>query len=100
MGVINKSLYTSNKDNWRTPPALFEILNNEFHFTLDPSSDDKNALCEKHFTKEQDGLIQSWENERVYCNPPYGKEIPKWLEKIDKEVNGGGVPFSCNANSM
>ena len=35
----------------------------------------------KHYTKLEDGLIQNWDNEIVFCNPPYGRQISKWVEK-------------------
>ena len=43
---------TSNKDDWETPQALFDQLNEEFHFTLDAASNDQNAKCEHHYTAE------------------------------------------------
>jgi phage N-6-adenine-methyltransferase len=43
-------------------------------------ADDHNAKCKRYFTKEQDGLVQNWQGS-VWCNPPYGKEIGKWLKK-------------------
>ena len=79
--MINRGLYTSNSDEWETPQDFFDRLNEEFHFTLDPCSTDDNAKCEKHYTKEQDGLSQDWTGETVWCNPPYGREIKKWIEK-------------------
>ena len=78
-------MFSSKTDEWPTPQSLFDELNEEFHFTLDPCSTDENAKCEKHYTKEQDGLAQSWERERVFCNPPYGREIGKWVEKCYTE---------------
>jgi site-specific DNA-methyltransferase (adenine-specific) len=31
---------------------------------------------------KEDGLKQSWEGEKVFCNPPYKRgEINKWIEK-------------------
>lgn len=71
---------------WRTPMALFQKLNQEFHFTLDPASTAENALCEKYYTAQEDGLIQSWAGERVFCNPPYGKiAIANWVQKAYAE---------------
>lgn len=58
--MINKGLFTSNRDDWETPDNLFNELNNEFHFTLDPCSSDSNHKCEKYFTKKDDGLRQNW----------------------------------------
>jgi hypothetical protein len=33
-----------------------------------------------YFTQEDNGLIQPWQG-RVWCNPPYGRQVRKWLEK-------------------
>ena len=64
---------------------MFEELNKEFRFTLDPCSDDKNYKVDKHFTIKEDGLLQNWENNIVFCNPPYGRKIYKWVEKCYNE---------------
>lgn len=83
-------MFSSATSEWATPQDLFDSLNAEFHFTLDPCSTDENAKCEKHYTKEQDGLKQDWTGERVFCNPPYGREMSKWIEKCYKHFAGGG----------
>ena len=74
-------MFSSKTDQWATPQDFFDRLNEEFHFTLDPCADDQNHKCEKYFTKEDNGLLQDWRGEVVFCNPPYGKEIYKWVEK-------------------
>lgn len=88
---MNKGLFTSNSAEWETPQDLFDALNAEFHFTLDPCSTDENAKCSKHYTKEQDGLKQDWTGETVFCNPPYGRELPKWIRKCYQHFIGGGT---------
>lgn len=75
---------TSNSDEWSTPQEMFDSLDAEFSFNLDVCSTDENAKCERHFTKEQDGLKMSWGGCRVFCNPPYS-EIGKWVEKCYRE---------------
>lgn len=50
----------SGKTDWRTPKDFFAKLDAEFHFTLDPCSTHENALCEKHYTEEENGLVQEW----------------------------------------
>lgn len=92
---MNSVLFSSNSVEWETPQELFDSLNEEFHFTLDPCSTDLNAKCHKHFTKEQDGLSQDWSGEIVYCNPPYGREMPKWIKKCYEHYIGGGVLLLC-----
>ena len=79
-----KPYFTSNTDEWATPEKIFDVLDQEFHFNLDPCSTDENAKCERHFTKEQDGLKMSWGGCRVFCNPPYS-DISKWVEKCFRE---------------
>lgn len=67
---MNRALFSSEKMNWGTPPALFEELNAEFGFTLDAAASDTNAKCDTYFTLETDGLKQSWEGQTVFCTPP------------------------------
>ena len=83
--MINKGLFTSNTNEWSTPINFFNELNNEFYFTLDPCANDKNHKCKKYFTKEKNGLVQDWNNEVVFCNPPYGRELPFWVKKCYEE---------------
>ena len=47
------------------PPQVFDPLNAEFGFTLDPCATAANAKCAKYFTEADDGLTQSWAGERV-----------------------------------
>lgn len=82
-------LLSSKKMDWATPQDFFDRLNAEFHFTLDPCADDQNHKCEKYYTEEQDGLKQDWSSERVFCNPPYGRDVPKWVRKCFDEVYSG-----------
>lgn len=86
-----KCVFSSKTDNWATPQSFFEELDREFHFTLDPCADDTNHKCSRYFTMKDDGLLQEWSGERVFCNPPYGREIGKWVEKAYKESQKGAV---------
>ena len=83
--------FSSKTDDWATPQQTFNELDNEFNFTLDPCASQENAKCEKYFTKEDDGLSQDWSNEIVFMNPPYGREIGKWVEKAYRESLEGAV---------
>lgn len=83
--MLNNGLMSSNSNEWATPNELFDELNSEFNFTLDPCCTHKNAKCKKHYTINEDGLAQSWKNESVFCNPPYGTEIKKWVKKCYEE---------------
>ena len=74
-------MFSSKTDLWSTPQDLFDSLNKEFNFTLDPCADANNFKCSKYYTKEDDGLTKSWVNDRVFCNPPYGRKIGEWVKK-------------------
>ena len=89
--MINKGLMSSNTDEWATPKLFFEELNKKYNFTLDPCATNENHKCNYYFTKEQDGLKQSWSDQRVFCNPPYGREINKWVEKAYNENKNKNV---------
>lgn len=80
-------MFSSKSDNWETPIEIFNELNKEFQFTLDVCADENNKKCDRYFTKEIDGLKQSWEGQRVWCNPPYGREVGKWVKKCSEEGN-------------
>ena len=82
-------MFSSNDDSWETPPSLFNVLDMEFNFTLDPCCTKQTAKCKKFFTKEEDGLIQDWSKDVVFVNPPYGREIGKWVEKSYNEAKKG-----------
>ena len=80
--MINKELMFSSEDEtWSTPQDFFNSLNNEFKFTLDPCCSVETAKCSKFYTEKEDGLIQDWQGETVFCNPPYGKNIKDWVKK-------------------
>lgn len=88
MSGFNRDVMFSSKDlNAGTPLELYEELDKIFHFTLDPCTSEDNPLgSPKFYTVKDDGLKQSWRSERVYCNPPYGREYPKWVKKAYREV--------------
>lgn len=74
------------RDDWETPPELFGLMHERYHFTVDACAHERNKKLYRYWSKEQDGLEQPWAGERVWCNPPYGvKEIPRWIDKAVKE---------------
>jgi len=72
--------FSSATDMWETPQSLFDELNLEFAFTCDVCSTDENKKCEYHFTPKDDGLAMLWGGV-CWMNPPYGREIGKWMRK-------------------
>lgn len=73
-------MFSSVTDMWETPQAFFDELDEEFHFTLDVAAVKDNAKCENFYTPEMDGLSLPWTGS-VWCNPPYGRQIGKWVKK-------------------
>ena len=87
--------FSSQTPKWPTPQWLFDVLDKEFGFTVDPCSTHGNAKCAKHFTREDDGLTQSWSEEVVFMNPPYGTEIAKWMAKAHHSAMHEGATVVC-----
>lgn len=75
-----KVMFSSKTDEWATPQSLFDRLDGGFHFTLDAAANEGNHKCERYYTPEMDGLSLPWEG-TVWCNPPYGRQIGKWVRK-------------------
>lgn len=73
-------MFSSKTDMWATPQDLFDELNAEFHFETDVCAVPSNAKCKEYYTPLDDGLSQEWSGV-CWCNPPYGREIGKWVEK-------------------
>ena len=73
-------MFSSKTDLWETPQALFDKYNDIYHFETDVCAIPENAKCERFFSLEDDGLSQEWSGV-CWCNPPYGKNIGKWVEK-------------------
>ena len=86
--VSGAAAMTSDSMEWTTPRDLFDELDAEFRFDLDAASTHENALCERHWTMAEDGLEMPWEG-HVWCNPPYGRGIGKWVRKAAESNRGG-----------
>lgn len=90
--MINEALYSSKSDMWETPHALYNTLYKMFDFQLDVCAIPENAKCEQYFTPEQNGLQQSWHpHKRIWMNPPYGRDIGKWMQKAYEESIKGCI---------
>lgn len=90
MSRANAGLFTSERQDWETPTAFFNLVDEEFGFTLDAAADDANAKCDTYYTMRDDGLSQPWSG-TVWCNPPYGRGINEWVRKGFEEAEKGSV---------
>lgn len=80
------------KVEWLTPPELVRKLG---EFDLDPCCPVNPPFfhAKNNFTIDDDGLKKKWFG-RVYLNPPYGKGMNLWLEKLKKHNNGIALIFA------
>ena len=77
---FNKVMFLSQKIDYKTPDKLFLELNKEFAFTFDPCP----------LNPKFDGLKIEW-GKRNFVNPPYGREIKKWIKKGYEEWLKGKI---------
>lgn len=59
-------------------------------FTLDAACVKETALCKKYYTPEDDSLIQDWNNEIIWLNPPYS-DLKTWLSKATYAYKNGAT---------
>jgi len=93
-GWTHESTYNESKE-WYTPPRIFKALDMEFD--LDPCSPGADVVpwipAKRHLTYVEDGLVSGWRG-RVWLNPPYGMDTPRWLYKLVAHGNGIALVFS------
>lgn len=93
--IMHRDVFASSATcEWATPQELFDRLNAQYHFETDVCATAENAKCGKFYTKEQDGMKQDWRGV-CWMNPPYGKEIGKWMEKAYTESRTAGATVVC-----
>ena len=83
--------FSSASCEWATPQWLFDALDREFGFTLDPCAMPENAKCGRYFTVADDGLRRTWAGEVVFMNPPYGTVIGAWMRKAWESSREGAT---------
>jgi phage N-6-adenine-methyltransferase len=74
------AMFSSKSDDWETPQDFFDALNREFCFTLDVCADERNHKVERYYAIADDALTREWRGV-CWMNPPYGREIGKWVKK-------------------
>ena len=77
----------SSVDDRETAPENFAVWHKRFRFTVDVAAALHNAKLERYFDCGDDGLAQSWNGHRVWCNPPYS-DIGPWVAKAWAEHEG------------
>ena len=90
-----KTMFSSKSTEWETPKEFYAKLAHRFNFTLDPCCSEESRKCESYFTEAEDGLSQSWAGHTVFMNPPYGREISKWIKKAYDESRKANTTVVC-----
>ena len=94
---INPGLMSSNRGDWETPQALFDLLDAEFYFAMDAAARVDNSKCPFCLIPEQDSLSVDWQEamasadgwSSIWLNPPYGRSIWEWTAKAAYEGTRG-----------
>ena len=83
---------TTNNDEWLTPPEILQALG---PFDLDPCSPVNRPwdTAENHYTIEDNGFLLPWHG-RVWLNPPYGRDMYDWLNRLSSWQNGIALIFA------
>jgi len=90
--MIHRTLYASRSEDWETPQHLYDRLDAIFAFALDACAAPSNAKARAFFTRAEDALAQDWAPYgRVWLNPPYGREIGRWMAKAYEESRKGAL---------
>ena len=95
MSHINHGLFSSKTGEWETPQALYDALDQEFKFTIDICATKENAKHREYMTKEQDALSRAIWIGRVWMNPPYGREIGRWMAKAYQQSQWSAEVVVC-----
>jgi len=84
---------TSEKDEWETPRSLVSYLAQYFSWDLDVCASRAN-VCETFLTKADNALSCSWTG-LCWNNPPYGKEMRRWIAKAKHAAQSPGTTVVC-----
>jgi len=91
---MEKVMFASEKNDWETPDSLFDELHYEFEFDLDVCATEENAKLSNYLNPEQDALSMDWAG-TCWLNPPYGREIHKWMRYAMQQAMMGNCEVVC-----
>lgn len=91
----SQALFTSRSVEWYSPRSVIErAVRTLGRIDLDPCSNSRHTPAvpaERHFTVEDNGLLRPWHG-RVYMNPPYGRDVDRWVRRLCDFHRSGDVP--------
>jgi phage N-6-adenine-methyltransferase len=79
-------MFSTGESEWPTPPHIIAaVVETLGAIDLDPCASAAGRVpATTCYTIEDDGLSQPWAG-RVYMNPPYGRVIGAWVERLTEE---------------
>jgi len=90
--LVRPVCFSSQTEEWATPPDFFARMAAQYGpFDLDVSATPENAKCARFFTRDDNGLAQPWAPARCWMNPPYGRDMGKWVRKAYEESQRGAL---------
>ena len=82
------------QDGYRTPDYIYKYYHKQYNFVCDVAASEADRKCMNYYTKESDGLCQSWFISN-FCNPPYsrknGNYLGDWVERGYIESQNGST---------
>jgi hypothetical protein len=93
-GMAGNELPGQGKTNdWLTPRWILDALG---PFDLDPCAfaGDPTRCAPIGLTWRENGLTHAWGRAFVWCNPPYGPHVGKWLQRMEAHQNGIALVFA------
>jgi len=85
---MNDAMFSSKRHDYETPLDFFALLNEQYFFDLDVCASSANTKCSNFFSVDDNGLEKEWYG-TCWMNPPYGREIGKWVAKAASEAEKG-----------
>lgn len=80
----------NSSNEWETPFEFFNTLHTEFHFTIDVCATEENKKLHNYYSPQDNGLLKEWKG-TCWMNPPYSKEIGRWIGKAWESAQGGAT---------
>lgn len=81
-----QATFSSERQDWATPWDFFKLQESKYGpFDLDVCATLENSKCQKFFTPHDDALSRHWPG-HCWMNPPYGREIARWLQHACRET--------------
>lgn len=85
--------FSSQSAEWHSPANIVRMAASVLgRIDLDPCAESADGAvpARRKYAKEDDGLAHVWRG-RVYLNPPYGRDIGEWVNKLLDEYEAGQV---------